>query len=95
MNPTGMTPRQLQLMVFVQNYVAEHGYSPNYQEMADGVQLASKGNVARIVHCLEERGYVRHLPRKARSLGLTDDGAAVAQRFADRCVSRGPIAGAA
>jgi SOS-response transcriptional repressor LexA len=92
MNPVGMTARQLHLMVFVQSYIAEHGYSPNYSEIAAGIQLASRGNIARLIYALEQRGYVRRLPRQARSLMLSDEGAVVAQRFAERSVSHGAAA---
>jgi SOS-response transcriptional repressor LexA len=88
MNPHGMTPRQLQLMVFVQNYAAEHGYSPNFQEIATGIGLKAKSRVHYLVASLAERGHCRLLPGRSRSLVLTETGHLIAVRFANRSVPR-------
>jgi len=95
MNPHGMTPRQLKLMVFVQTYTAEHGYSPSCREIAAGIGVKAASNVIDIIKALEERGLCRRLPRRSRSLALTETGHLTAVRFAARSVSRAPIAGAA
>lgn len=90
MNPTGMTPRQLQLMVFVQRYVAEHGYSPTCREIAAGIGIRAASHVHYLILALEERGLVRHLPGRSRSIVLTESGHLTAVRFSARSVSRGP-----
>lgn len=88
MNPLGMTPRQLQLMVFVQTYTAEHGYSPSCREIAAGIGIKASSQVHRIIENLEQRGLCRRLPRRSRSLYLTETGHLTAIRFATRSVPR-------
>ena len=53
-----MTPRQLQLLSFVDNYTKRHGYSPSYQEMATGIGVKSKSHVNRLLSALKARGRV-------------------------------------
>ena len=88
MNPVGMTPRQLQLLVFVQNYVAQHGYSPTCREIAAGIGIRAASHVHYIVRAIEERGLCRHLPGRSRSIALTESGHLTALRFSARSVSR-------
>lgn len=88
MNPVGMTKRQLDLLVFVQNHIAEHGYSPSWQEIATGIGLSAKSRVHHLITALGERGLCRHLPGRRRSLILTEQGHVVALRFAKRSVPR-------
>jgi repressor LexA len=63
-----MTPRQLELLSFIRSFIAGHGYSPSYDEMADGLCLKSKCGIHRLVTALAERGFIRHLPRRGRSI---------------------------
>lgn len=92
MNPVGMTSRQLHLMVFVQNYIAEHGYSPSCREIAAGIGLRAPSNVHYMIQSLEKRGLCRSLPQRSRSIVLTESGHLTAVRFAARSVSHGVAA---
>lgn len=63
-----MTPRMHATLSFVRAFQFKHGYCPSYGEIADGIGLKSKSNVHRIVKRLEERGHIRRLFHKARSI---------------------------
>jgi repressor LexA len=63
-----MTPRQFELLTFVRTYVAEHGYSPSYSEMATAIGLGSKSGIHRLVTALAERGHISRLPNRQRSI---------------------------
>lgn len=64
----GLTERQAALLAFIRSYQERNGYAPSYREMADGVGLVSKGNIARLIEGLEERGWVERQPYKDRSV---------------------------
>lgn len=66
-----LTRRQSEVLVFIGQYTQEHGFAPSYREIATGLGMQSKGNVARIVAALRERGAIEHLPHKARSIGIS------------------------
>jgi repressor LexA len=65
-----LTPRQAQLLRFIETYQAEHGYSPCYEEMIAALGLKSKLNSFRLVRQLEERGLIRRLPNRARAVEI-------------------------
>jgi len=56
---SGLTPRQLNLLRFVDGFIVERGYSPSFEEMRIGLGLASKSGVWRMVEALKRRGWVR------------------------------------
>jgi SOS-response transcriptional repressor LexA len=63
-----LTPAHHELLSIIDARIAESGVTPSYQELADAMGLKSKSVVYRMVNCLEERGYVRRLPNKARAI---------------------------
>lgn len=68
-----VTPRQMDILKFVRDYRARHGYSPTMQETGDHFDL-SKVTVFEHVGALEKKGLLRREARhKARSLQLSDD----------------------
>lgn len=69
-NTGGLTKRQADALGFIRNYHAEHGITPTYSEIMDALGLASKSGVNRIVVGIEERGFIRRLPGRARSIAL-------------------------
>ena len=73
MSAYGMTKRQQQLLNFITSYVAQHSYSPTFEEMKVAVGLASKSGVHRLVSGLEERGLIRRLPYRDRSIIVNPD----------------------
>lgn len=63
-----LTPAHHELLSIIDARVAESGVTPSYQELADAMDLKSRSVVYRMVCCLEERGYIRRLPNKARAI---------------------------
>ena len=66
----GMTARQRALLVFLRFYIDRHGIAPTFEEMKSGLGLASKAGIHRMITGLEERGFLTHAPRRARSIRL-------------------------
>ncbi|WP_054312109.1 hypothetical protein [Mesorhizobium sp. 1M-11] len=66
----GMTARQRELLVFVRTYIVRHGVAPSFEEMKSGLGLASKAGIHRMIAGLEDRGFITHAPRRARSIRL-------------------------
>lgn len=66
------TPRQAEILAFVRNYQAKHGYSPTLQEIGDYLAI-SKVTVFEHLSALESRGLIQRGRHKARSLEVADD----------------------
>jgi SOS-response transcriptional repressor LexA len=62
------TKKQKELLVFIEAFIAEHGYSPSYREIMQGLNYNSVATVALHVNSLIKRGHVRKRDRSARSL---------------------------
>jgi len=69
-NSAGLTQKQVAVINFIEGSISKHGFSPTYEEIAEGVGFRHKGRVCTIVDQLEERGLVRRLPHRARSIAL-------------------------
>lgn len=65
-----LTPQQYQLLMFLEKRLKETGVSPSYDEMKDAMELKSKSGIHRLITGLEERGFIRRLPHKARALEI-------------------------
>lgn len=65
-----LTPRQRNLVLFLQRYIDQHQCCPSYDEMTAGVGLMSKSGIHRLLEGLEARGYVERLPHRARAIAL-------------------------
>lgn len=65
-----MTPRQQQLLAFIRSYWAEKHCCPSYEEMMRAVNLRSKSGIHRMILGLEERGFIRRLQNRARSIEI-------------------------
>ncbi|MEH3101148.1 transcriptional repressor LexA [Sphingomonas adhaesiva] len=63
-----LTRKQHELICFIQDRLNESGVSPSFEEMKDALELKSKSGVHRLISALEERGYLRRLPNRARAL---------------------------
>lgn len=61
------TPRQQELLYFIEDYVAQNDLFPTFEEMREGMNMSSKSEVHRLVTGLEERGHIVRLPHKARA----------------------------
>ena len=62
------TKRQKELLTFIEEFIAEHGYSPSYREIMTGKGYTSVASVALHVNSLISRGHLRKRGRSARSL---------------------------
>jgi repressor LexA len=63
-----LTAKQHELLRFIQRKLEETGISPSFEEMKDALDLKSKSGVHRLISALEERGFIRRLPNRARAL---------------------------
>lgn len=63
-----LTAKQQELLVFIQKRLEEGGVSPSFDEMKDALDLRSKSGIHRLISALEERGFIRRLPNRARAL---------------------------
>jgi len=63
-----LTKKQLELLLFIDQHLKKHGTAPSFEEMKLAVNLKSKSGIHRLVTALEERGFLRRLPHRARAL---------------------------
>ena len=63
-----LTKRQHELLLLIDRRLREDGVSPSFEEMKDAVGLKSKSGIHRLITALEERGFIRRLPNRARAL---------------------------
>ncbi|GFE74248.1 transcriptional repressor LexA [Novosphingobium sp. TCA1] len=63
-----LTRKQHELLRFIQVRLEESGISPSFEEMKEALDLKSKSGVHRLISALEERGFIRRLPNRARAL---------------------------
>jgi repressor LexA len=63
-----LTRKQHELIRFIQTRLEESGVSPSFEEMKEALDLKSKSGVHRLISALEERGFIRRLPNRARAL---------------------------
>jgi repressor LexA len=63
-----LTRKQHELLTYIHGKLAETGVSPSFEEMKDALDLKSKSGVHRLISALEERGFLRRLPNRARAL---------------------------
>ena len=63
-----LTRKQHELLMFIHERIKETGVSPSFDEMKDALDLASKSGIHRLITALEERGFLRRLPHRARAL---------------------------
>ncbi|WP_416897155.1 MAG: transcriptional repressor LexA [Minwuia sp.] len=63
-----LTRKQQQLLLYIHDYLKENGVSPSFDEMKEALDLKSKSGIHRLIMALEERGFIRRLPHRARAL---------------------------
>jgi repressor LexA len=66
-----LTAKQQELLVFIQQRLDASGISPSFEEMKEALGLKSKSGIHRLISALEERGFLRRLPNRARALEVT------------------------
>ncbi len=63
-----LTAKQRELLLFIDDRLKQGGVSPSFDEMREALDLKSKSGVHRLISALEERGFIRRLPNRARAL---------------------------
>src|SRR5271170_2722735 len=66
-----LTAKQRELLLFINQRLRATGVSPSFDEMKDALHLKSKSGIHRLIRGLEERGFIRRLPHRARALEVT------------------------
>lgn len=66
-----LTRKQHELLLFINDRLGQTGVSPSFDEMKDALGLKSKSGIHRLISGLEERGFIRRLPHRARALEVT------------------------
>jgi repressor LexA len=66
-----LTPKQKQLLLFINERIEATGVPPSFDEMKEALDLKSKSGIHRLIMALEERGFIRRLPHRARALEVT------------------------
>src|ERR1700749_1270636 len=78
-NAVRPTKKQKELLTFIEGFINEHGYSPSYREIMNGLNYTSVATVALHVGNLISRGHLRKRDHSARSLEVVRHGAAPAE----------------
>ncbi|OLL55197.1 transcriptional repressor LexA [Bartonella henselae] len=63
-----LTCKQYELLLFIHNHMKETGVPPSFDEMKTALELTSKSGIHRLITALEERGFIRRLPNRARAV---------------------------
>ena len=66
-----LTTKQKELLVFIHERLTTTGVPPSFDEMKEALALKSKSGIHRLITALEERGFIRRLPHRARALEVT------------------------
>ena len=82
-----MTPRQSQILKFVNNFWEEKDYAPSLKEIQDGLKISSYTTVAQCCNGLTTRGYILKDKFAKRSIRLSDQGEVFIQKSKGNLVS--------
>lgn len=84
-----LTRKQLELLRFIDGRLKEAGVPPSFDEMKDALDLRSKSGIHRLITALEERGFIRRLPNRARAIEVVRLPETSAQGTGTRTRTRG------
>ena len=65
-----LTRKQRELLMFLEERISQSGVTPSFEEMKDKVGLKSKSGIHRLISALENRGFIKKLPFKARAIEI-------------------------
>ncbi len=88
-----LTQKQKELLLFIHERLQEEGVPPSFDEMKVALDLKSKSGIHRLITALEERGFIRRLPNRARALEvikLPEGGDHSTKRAAPKAATDGP-----
>lgn len=63
-----LTRKQIDLLKLIHDRMESEGVAPSFDEMKDALDLRSKSGIHRLITALEERGFIRRLPHRARAI---------------------------
>ncbi|MDX1709990.1 MAG: transcriptional repressor LexA [Rhodovibrionaceae bacterium] len=86
-----LTRKQHELLLFIHRHLNTHGVSPSFDEMKDALDLKSKSGIHRLITGLEERGFIRRLPHRARALEVLR----LPENLAESATTSATVSGAA
>ncbi len=66
-----LTIKQKELLDFIESYYKSSSVFPTYEEMKDALNIKSKSSIHKLISSIEERGFIRRIPHKARALELS------------------------
>src|SRR6266498_2449239 len=84
-----LTRKQFELLRFIHERLKEAGVPPSFDEMKDALDLRSKSGIHRLITALEERGFIRRLPNRARAIEVIKLPESVAQGIGSGSRARG------
>src|SRR2546422_10980122 len=84
-----LTRKQYELLRFISERLKESGVPPSFDEMKDALDLRSKSGIHRLITALEERGFIRRLPNRARAIEVIKLPESVAQGIGGSARARG------
>jgi repressor LexA len=88
-----LTRRQKEVLDFIWRFVEDNGYSPSYEEIAEGLRLASLATVHKHISALDAKGYLRRAYNQSRSLEVSPEYVAEARRQRPAVRYEVPLAG--
>ena len=65
-----LTRKQRELLMFLEERISQSGVTPSFEEMKDKIGLKSKSGIHRLISALEDRGFIKKLPFKARAIEI-------------------------
>ena len=91
-----LTRKQLELLELIDTRMKRDGVPPSFDEMKEALQLRSKSGIHRLITALEERGFIRRLPHRARAIEVIRLPETTDRRFSPRVIEGGgrPLASA-
>jgi repressor LexA len=84
-----LTRKQLELLEFIDARMRRDGVPPSFDEMKEALALRSKSGIHRLITALEERGFIRRLPHRARAIEVIRLPETADRRFAPRVIEGG------
>ena len=66
----GLTEKQAKVFTFIKNYIAKNNYPPSYKDIKEAANFKSKSSVSIYIEKLEERGWIKRLKGRWRSIQI-------------------------
>ena len=73
MSPNPLTPKQQNVLAFIQHYIAKNSYAPTIVEICHGLKLSSTSTVHKHLKTLVEKGYIDSMPGRSRGVSMKND----------------------